>query len=79
MSRVSSDEYQNGRLINGYDYDRQAWVKDGRYVQCGHPSSMDCRCYGRVHAGELSKPSLVLSQEVQGILGADLYARMKRL
>lgn len=52
MARISSDETRNGRLINGYDYDNQAWVKDGRYVRCGHPDSMDCGCYGRIHAGE---------------------------
>ncbi len=35
-----------------FDYTRQAWVKNGLYVRCGHPESMDCRCYGRVHEGE---------------------------
>jgi hypothetical protein len=34
-----------------YDYINQAWVKDGRYIACGHPESMACGCYGRVHAG----------------------------
>ena len=33
-----------------FDYDRQAWVKDGRYVRCGHET--DCKCYGRLHEGE---------------------------
>ena len=52
MSRTSDNEYAaNGRLINGYDYDRQAWVQDGRYVRCGHPESMDCKCWGREHEG----------------------------
>lgn len=37
-----------------YDYDRQAWIVDGRYVRCGHPEAMDCRCYGRLHAGEVA-------------------------
>jgi hypothetical protein len=37
-----------------FDYDRQAWVKDGRYVRCGHPENMDCGCFGRAHAGELA-------------------------
>jgi len=50
--RESSDEYREGRLWAGYDYDRQVWVVDGRYVDCGHPAGMDCQCYGRVHAGE---------------------------
>ena len=35
-----------------YDYARQAWVKQGRYVECGHEGS--CRCYGREHVGELA-------------------------
>ena len=55
MSRMSNDEYQNGRLINGYDYDNQAWVLAGRYVMCGHPESMNCGCYSRAHAGEKTK------------------------
>jgi hypothetical protein len=52
MSRLSGDEYKNGRLMNGYDYDNQAWVKDGKYVDCGHPDTMTCDCYGRLHKGE---------------------------
>jgi hypothetical protein len=35
-----------------YDYAHQAWIEDGRYVRCGHPESMNCQCYGRLHAGE---------------------------
>ena len=50
--RQSGDEYRDGRLYSGFDYDRQAWVEDGRYVRCGHPESMSCRCYGRAHEGE---------------------------
>jgi len=51
--RTSNNEYgENGRLMNGYDYDRQAWVENGRYVCCGHPETMQCRCYGRLHEGE---------------------------
>lgn len=49
MSRVSSDEYCHGLLWNGYDYTRQAWIKNGLYVRCGHPESMNCGCYGRKH------------------------------
>lgn len=63
MSRLSGDEYVCGRLMNGYDYDRQAWVIDGRYQDCGHPKPDAivpmtgrpmgvCGCYGRAHAGE---------------------------
>ena len=35
-----------------YDYDNQAWSRDGKYVRCGHPESMDCKCYGKEHEGE---------------------------
>jgi hypothetical protein len=34
-----------------FDYHNQAWVKDGRYVRCGHPGD-SCNCYGRIHEGE---------------------------
>jgi hypothetical protein len=37
---------------NFYDYENQAWVKNGVYVACNHPESMDCGCFGRNHAGE---------------------------
>jgi hypothetical protein len=50
--RQSTNEYQDGRLMNGFDYDHQSWVVAGRYVRCGHPATMDCRCYGKVHEGE---------------------------
>ena len=43
-----------------YDYTNQAWVRDGRYVACSHPASMECGCYGTAHAGELADPSLCL-------------------
>lgn len=53
--RNSKDEYRDGRLINGFDYGRQAWVEDGRYVRCGHPLDMPCKCWGRLHEGEVTK------------------------
>jgi len=66
--RTSREIYVNARAWTGYDcfrlwegYDdiRQAWVKNGRYVRCGHPPDMPCNCYGRLHAGE----ETVLSEE----------------
>ena len=45
---------EQGIILNGYDYDKQAWVRDGLYVRCGHPETMCCDCYGRKHAGEKS-------------------------
>jgi hypothetical protein len=52
MSRTSQDQHDsNGRLMNGFDYDKQAWVVDGKYVRCGHPGAMDCRCFGKRFEG----------------------------
>ena len=55
MSRQSTDEYRDGRLVNGFDYTKQAWVLGGRYVRCGHPATTNCGCYGRAHEGEETK------------------------
>ncbi len=52
MTRLSRNEYQDGVLTNGFDYLNEAWVIDGRYVNCGHPESMDCGCYGRKYEGK---------------------------
>lgn len=56
--RSSVNHYKDGRLYNGYDYINQAWVKDGKYIRCGHPDDMDCDCYGRLHEGEETKPKM---------------------
>jgi hypothetical protein len=56
--RTSKDQYDGqGTLLNGFDYEHQAWVKDGKYVRCGHPEPMDCGCYGREHEGESARVS----------------------
>ena len=34
-----------------YDYEKQAWVRDGRYMNCSHPWEMRCGCFGRDHEG----------------------------
>lgn len=53
MSRISDNYYRDdGRLYNGYDYDKQVWVLNGKYQRCGHFDDMDCQCYGKEHAGE---------------------------
>lgn len=36
-----------------YDYDRQAWVVDGRYDYCGH-TAKNAGCYACNHAGEIA-------------------------
>jgi hypothetical protein len=52
--RKSANHYEGKtrKLINGYDYDNQCWVRDGKIQSCGHPDAMPCGCYGRAHAGE---------------------------
>ena len=53
MTRTSNDEYDDsGRLINGFDSKKQAWVLNGVYMRCGHPDDMGCHCYGKEHEGE---------------------------
>jgi len=58
--RLSQNQYKDGRLWNGYDYDRQAWVVAGKYVRCGHPSGLYCKCYGKLHEGESTEKLEVL-------------------
>ena len=47
MSRISTNT-----ALDGYDYENQAWYQNGVYVRCGHPGSMDCECYGKLHEGQ---------------------------
>lgn len=65
MTRLSNNQVdQNGKLINGYDYDKQCWVLGGIIQDCGHPKPGEyapalgrawegCSCYGRKHKGEV--------------------------
>lgn len=57
MSRLSNNEFKDKKLINGFDYDNQCWVIEGLVQRCGHPETMDCQCYGKIHAGEKSESS----------------------
>jgi hypothetical protein len=56
MTRKSDNTYRDGRLWVGYDYDKQSWVVDGVYIDCGHPWHLLCDCYGRLHQGEATLP-----------------------
>lgn len=38
--RDSNQQYHNGQLHNGFDYDLQVWVKAGVILDCGHPATM---------------------------------------
>lgn len=51
--RYSQNEVKDGKIINGFDYDKQVWIIDGVYQNCGHPKDMDCNCYGRQHKGQV--------------------------
>jgi hypothetical protein len=44
--------------VNGlsYDYTNQAWIQNDKYVPCNHPATLDCRCFGKLHAGETAPP-----------------------
>lgn len=50
--RVAIAALRAKRHNTHFDYERQAWVVDGHYVQCGHSPETDCRCFGRLHEGE---------------------------
>ena len=52
---MRTENRREERLINGYDYKNQAWVKDGKYLRCEHPKTMACRCFGKEHEGEETK------------------------
>ena len=45
----ANNEYRNELLWSGFDYDRQVWLRAGRYLDCGHLDA--CECFGRRHAG----------------------------
>ena len=51
--RKTQDIYKKDILYHGYDYKNQAWVRHGKYQNCGHPPDMDCGCYGREHAYQI--------------------------
>lgn len=49
---MSRTYYCDDKKKFSYDYDKQVWIKDGVYQDCGHPAEMNCDCYGRIHKGE---------------------------
>jgi hypothetical protein len=60
--RMSGNEVNAaGELVSGFDYDNQAWVEDGRYLNCGHPEGMKCGCYGRRFQGLTAREIASLS------------------
>lgn len=70
--RLSKDEYKGKKLMNGYDYTIQAWVRDGLLVSCGHDGTGTCDCFGRAIKGdEMNRLEEELLLEILPIL-ADL-------
>jgi len=49
---MSRNYYCKDKAKLSYDYDKQVWIIDGKYQRCGHPESINCDCYGRLHANE---------------------------
>lgn len=43
--RTSGDQYKGGQLANGFDYDLQVWVKNGRIQDCGHTDRLTHHCF----------------------------------
>ena len=58
--RISQNLYFNKKLNLGYDYEKQAWVLDGRYLRCGHHGLLNCNCFGKLHEGEKVKGKYAL-------------------
>lgn len=56
---------RNREMVSGFDYDNQAWVRNGHYIRCGHPTNMKCGCFGLVHDGELISEAVAI--RVSGI------------
>ena len=53
MNTQSADEYDFEHTPSlFFDHPHQAWLKDGKYIPCGHSNRPACGCYGTIHAGE---------------------------
>ena len=46
-----------------YDYDNQCWIVDGKVEACAHPKTMNCKCYGKLHAGETATNEQIAAWE----------------
>jgi len=49
---MSRNFYCKDKNKLSFDYEKQVWIKNGVYQNCGHKQEMDCRCFGRIHSGE---------------------------
>ena len=46
-----------------YDYVNQCWIVNGRIESCNHPETMNCKCYGKRHAGEIATNEQIAAWE----------------
>jgi len=49
---MSRNYYSEDKSKLSFDYDKQVWIINGKYQNCGHPEDMNCNCYGRQHKDE---------------------------
>jgi hypothetical protein len=64
-AHTTKGEQMNRHTDPRYDYEHQAWTSQEpddvrRYVACGHPESMQCRCYGTIHRGQSVSKSVLI-------------------
>ena len=71
IDRTTGDQYLNGTLYNGYDYNRQAWVSEGRYQSCGHKAGAGA-CWACDHAGEAydGDQHCTTEEEIRGMIAS---------
>jgi hypothetical protein len=67
------------RHTDYYDYDNQCWVVEGKIQDCAHLETMNCKCYGRLHAGETA--TIPTSEQAAAWDNAvtESYASLERL
>jgi hypothetical protein len=55
MPEISPTQGRERVKAKSFDYDNQAWVLNGVYIDCGHDHNKPCpggNCFGRTHNGE---------------------------
>lgn len=58
-AQEAENEINSRQLANAsverYDYENQAWTVNWHYMACNHPATMNCKCFGKLHAGEFAE------------------------
>lgn len=60
-----------------FDYQNQAWVIGGVYQRCGHPETMGCDCFGRIHAGERASWQAIERNKTEQTVAAGLASVLR--